>query len=406
MVLAYVLALSLLCTTQVAVASSATLVAQAVGDDSSQLPPPHHDAPPLSPARAARTSTTPASPHTPTPKTSAIQLSPAPVQSPLKAKLTPGRPGNPRDRGSLVVVRTDRAEILRQKLAVTTGLSVHTDDIDSSVFIAPAVTQRLKTDCKRYLTMSTQLFTDLAAKLTTLDEPFELTDLYPEEVAFWDQALVKIDARVITKMPSRRLLGVIVDRENDSPTSDSFNGKNKKNVFHHAFAYEFLYGILTSPHIRAYKTIYETDLSAAKDESMLVAYKVIELHYPTELEYVKSPNSPVGGRPTDDKVITHLGSFTSVIAFSQAPAALRAAYASATPRDMGAGRMVPFIENRFNWIFHAQHQKGVAEGLIPVQVEVIIANNDAGRECLELVEVKDVGSAPTTVVKSSIALFR
>lgn len=402
MVLAYVLMLSL-CATQAMNASAPVLTAV---DDDSQLPTAlqqvRDDAPP-SPSRASRSVTpppvAPSSPRTPKPKVPAIKASPG--KSPFTHKFTPDRSG--------VRVRTDQAAVtahrlMQASLASTSVVGSSGSDSDGSsstssgsssprqsLFIDSATKDILKSECAKSLDNLEILASELETMLAATGTTFDQRNLYREESAFWANALVKIDPRIIAKMPYRRHLGVSLDRAilPSGAPSPSFNGKNKGNAIDHAFSYEFFYKILTSPETRAYKMLYEADLSDAKDGSMRVAYYVIELHYPITLTYVKSANSPVGGKPTLAEVHTDLGPRTAVIAFSQSPEALKDAFAStSTTVDMGSGDVIPFIENRFNWAFHAQHQKGVAPALIPVQVEVDILADASGNPCIELLIMK------------------
>ena len=400
MVLAYILALSL-CAAQAMGANTVVLpdLLDDHDDDDSAVVAASFPSLPSSPARGARQSSAPLSrakvgstPGTPTKTPTKPIVKPSPGKSPWAHKLTPGR-GAPNDRGSHVIVRTSPTEVMRRKVKMlSTAISSSDSDgsaspkrlrVESVTFDA-AVKDFLTFDCERYLGMHRNLVVELEKMLAkTPRVPCEIKTLYPAENTFWQNTLVKIDPRVITKMPYRSLLGVTKDRQDGKAASVFFTGKNKHNVFDHAFSYEFLCRILTSPEIHAFKKAYAADLSAAKDGSMLISYNVIELHYPTVLQYVKSPNSPVG-RTSDDEIASDLGERTSVITFSQSPEALQAAYTKATPTLMGDGSTQLFFENKFNWIFHAQHQEKIAAGLVPVQVELIIGRDFAGQPCLEL----------------------
>lgn len=407
MVLAYILVLSL-CASQAMAANSTVNLPD--GDESTVIAAPL-PLPPSSPTRAARLASPCSSPvkvgsapGTPTKTPTKPPAKPSPGRSPWPHKVTPGKPGT--DRGSGFVVRTSRTEISRRYLEALSSSS--SDDSDSaspsassspassgkstpvpSINMSDVVKATILANCASYRIKHDDLIEEIEEILAiNSGTAFQLDSLYVPENTFWNRTLVAIDNRVITKMPYRRLLGVMHDRENGISTSPSFNGKNKKNVADHTFSYEFFCRILTSPESRVFKAMYKADLSAAKDGSMCVAYEVLELHYPTELTYIKSPHSPIG-RATDDEVVLDYGERTSVIAFSQSPAALLTAFASAEPRDMDDGRELPFIKNRFNWIFHAQHQKGVVPELVPVQVKVDITPDCFGRVCVEL-EVVDL----------------
>lgn len=322
----------------------------------------------------------------------------SPGKSPWQHKLTPGRP-EAGEHGSRVIVRTSPAVSLARRIAALTGgLSVggsagssavdEPDDSDPIALFAQSVTiegdiaDRIKEDSLAYTKRMSSLKMNLEASLAASGKACVVDALYPEEAAFWNTTLLAIDPRVILKMPYRRLLGVIQDRQKGVSFSPFFNGKNKHNVFDHTFSYEFLCRVLSNAETCAFKMLYEADLSPEKDGSMMVSYYVIELHYPTEIHYIKSPNSTVG-KLSDAEVTTELGERTSVIGFSQCPAALLDAYSKATIRNIdGSDRL--FFANRFNWAFHAQHQKKVAPNLVPVDVRVVIRPDFNGRECIEL----------------------
>lgn len=396
MIFAYVLILCL-CTSQLFGADAMT-AQDFDGADSGVSSAAAHQPTPGSPVRPSKQaklddSDVPA-PSTPTktPTKPAAKLSP--WKSPYSHKLTPGRPAAG-ELGSRVVVKTSPAELLRRRMELLAGTLASSSDssfsshlifsLVPSVVIDEAIKQALRAECERYLRDHALLLTALEAKLASSPGvALQIDTLYAEERKFWDDALLAIDSRVLTKMPYRRFLGVVQDRQNGLESSPFFNGKNKGNVFDHAFSYEFLCRVLVSPETRAFKMPYQADLSPARDGSMVVSYDVIELHYPTELRYTKSPHSPVGGKPTDGEVEKDLGDRTSVIAFSQSPQALIAAYASAGLCDMPDGSKKLFIKNRFNWIFHAQHQKGIAPDLQPVQVGVVIKRDFSDRLSLEL----------------------